>query len=103
MQQMEDYLSASCGECGEISCGFFGTNVLNYLIRKAGSVIGCKPDTSEAVEKVTNPDHPLQHLQTGSLQQADSALLPKGELNRSYHMFTPCNTIYLYGKETSAR
>lgn len=29
MQQMEDYLSASCGECGEISCGFFGTNVLN--------------------------------------------------------------------------
>ena len=47
------------------------TNRLNKLIKKAGSVIGVKPDTFEAVVErrtlnkllsiMDNPDHPLHH------------------------------------------
>ena len=51
------------------------TNRLNKQIKKAGSIIGCKPDTSEVVVErrtlikllsvMDNPDHPLHHLLDG--------------------------------------
>ena len=57
--------------CWGSSIGASDTNRLNKLIRKAGSVIGCKQDTVEAVVErrtlnkllsiMDNPDHPL-HL-----------------------------------------
>lgn len=50
-----------------VTCtGAGDTDRLDKLIRKAGSVIGCKLNTFEAVLKrkspLSNPDHPLHHI-----------------------------------------
>ena len=65
--------------CWGSSIGASNTNRLNKLIRKAGSVIGCKQDTFEAVVErrslnkllsiMDNPDHPLHPPHTGPTEE----------------------------------
>ena len=71
--------------CWGSSIGAGDTNRLNKLIKKAGSVIGCKLDTLEnAVERRTlnrllsimeNPEHPLHQLLDGQRSTFSNRLI----------------------------
>ena len=71
--------------CWGSSIGAGDTSRLNKLIRKAGSIIGCKLDSLEkVVERRTlkkllsildNPDHPLHHLLQGQRSTFSNRLL----------------------------
>ena len=76
-----------CGQCSHSLLGGQDTNRLKELIKKNGSIIGCKPYTFEVVlERRTlnkllsitnNPEHPLQHvldrLSQGPIEESSPA------------------------------
>lgn len=71
--------------CWGSSIGAGETNRLNKLIKKAGSVIGCKQDSLEAVVErrilnkllsiMDNPDHPLHHTLDKQLSSFSNRLI----------------------------
>lgn len=83
--------------CWGSSIGADDNNRLNKLIKKAISVIGCKPDTFEVVVErrtlnkllsiMDNPDHPLHHLldrQWSTFKQTGSASLSQGPIQEIF-------------------
>ena len=99
--------------CWGSSIGAGDTNRLNKLVKKAGSIIGCKQDYLEqVVERRTlkkllsildNPDHPLHHLLQGQRSTFSKRFLQlRCHKDRYRKTFLP-TAIRLYNKSSLAR
>ena len=99
--------------CWGSSIGAGDTNRLNKLIKKAGSVIGCKPDTVESVVErrtldkllsiMDNPEHPLHHLLDRQRSTFSNRLIQlRCHKDRYIKSFIP-SAITLYNKSLSHR
>ncbi|MPV02341.1 DUF1891 domain-containing protein [Escherichia coli] len=99
--------------CWGSSIGAGDTNRLNKLVKKAGSIIGCKQDSLEKVLEgrslkkllsiLDNPDHPLHHLLQGQRSTFSNRLLQlRCHKDRYRRSFLP-SAITLYNKSSLAK
>ncbi|XP_068566954.1 uncharacterized protein [Cebidichthys violaceus] len=99
--------------CWGSSIGAGDTNRLNKLVKKAGSIIGCKLDSLEqVVERRTlkklssildNQDHPLHHLLQGQRSTFSNRMIQlRCHKDRYRRTFLP-TAIRLYNKSPRAK
>ena len=99
--------------CWGSSIGAGDTNRLNKLIKKAGSVIGCKPDTVESVVErrtldkllsiMDNTEHPLHHLLDRQRSTFSNRLIQLRCHKDRYRKSLLPSAITLYNKSLSHR